>query len=73
MRMLPVSIPLLALVVCAGCASDQSGTSTMGAGSTASASNERTLYCKDGAYMPKSIGCPAGVERELTPSAATQR
>ena len=53
---------------------DQSGDRAMGAGPTASASTERTLYCKDGAYMPKSLGCPAGVERDMTPPApATQR
>lgn len=71
MQMLPVSVSLLAIALCAGCAKDQSGTSAMG-GPAATASTERTLYCKDGAYMPKSIGCPAGVERDMTP-AGTQK
>lgn len=72
MRMLPVSFSLLA-AVCGGCAMEQSGTSTMGAGPASTASGERTLYCKDGSYVTKSVGCAAGVERDMTPSVATQK
>lgn len=46
---------------------NQPRTSAMGAGPTTTASEERTLYCKDGSYVTKSVGCAAGVERELTP------
>jgi hypothetical protein len=67
MKMLSLAFPLAALAVCAGCAMDQSRTSAMGAGPATTASNERTLYCKDGSYVTKSVGCAAGVERELTP------
>lgn len=70
MKMLSVSLPLVALALCAGCASDGSGTSAMGA----NASQEpRTLYCRDGAYVTKSMGCAAGVERVLpTPSTSSR-
>jgi hypothetical protein len=71
MQMLPVSVPLLALALCAGCAMDQNSTSAMGAGPTTTASSARTLYCKDGSYVQKSVGCAAGVERDLTPPAST--
>jgi len=75
MRMLPVFSPLLAFAVCTGCAMDQSstGTSAMGAGPVSSASAERTLYCKDGSYVTKSVGCAAGLERDMTPSATGQK
>ncbi len=71
MRMLPVSLSLLTLALCAGCAMDKSNTSAMGAGPTASA--ERSLYCKDGSYVTKSVGCAAGLERDMTPPATTQK
>jgi hypothetical protein len=71
--MLPVSFSLLAFAVCVGCAMKQPGTSAMGAGPTSSASAERTLYCKDGSYVTKSVGCAAGLERDMTPPATTQR
>ena len=72
MQMLPVSIPLLALAVCAGCAMDRPSTSAMGAGPTTTASTQRTLYCKDGSYVQKSVGCGgAGLERDMTPPAST--
>ena len=45
---------------------DRSSTSAMGAGPT-SASTQRTLYCKDGTYATKSMGCAAGLERDMTP------
>ena len=67
MKMLPAALPLLALAVCAGCA--QRGTAVMGAGPAPTPSAERTLYCKDGSYVSKSVGCAAGVERDLTPPA----
>lgn len=73
MQILSVSVPLVALAVCAGCAMDQPRSTEMGAGAAGTASNERMLYCKDGAYMPKSIGCPAGVERDMTPPASTTK
>lgn len=73
MRMLPVSLPLLSLAVCAGCAMEQPGTSAMGAGPSSTASAERTLYCKDGSYVTKSVGCAAGVERDMTPPATGQK
>lgn len=73
MKKLPVSVSLVALVLCAGCAMNQPSTGAMGAAPASTASSERTLYCKDGAYMPKSIGCAAGVERDMTPPAATQK
>lgn len=73
MRMLPVSFSLLALAVVAGCAMQQPGTSTMGAGPSSTASAERTLYCKDGSYVTKSVGCAAGVERDMTPPATSQK
>jgi len=68
MKMLAVSasVSLLAIGVCAGCAMDRSSTRAMGA--SPAASEQRTLYCKDGAYATKSVGCIAGVERELTPA-----
>jgi hypothetical protein len=66
MKLLPACFSLVVLV-CAGCAT-QSGTRAMGAGPAAKASTDRTLYCKDGAYVPKSVGCAAGVERDLTPA-----
>ena len=50
---------------------DQSSTKAMGASPATTVSTERTLYCKDGAYVAKSVGCAAGVERDLTPPAAT--
>lgn len=69
MRMLQISFSLLALA-CAGCAMDRNSTSAMGAGPVSTASNERTVYCKDGQYVTKSVGCGgAGVERDLSPSA----
>jgi hypothetical protein len=71
MKMLPVCLSLLVLA-CAGCAT-QSGTSAMGAGPAAKASNERTLYCKDGAYVTKSMGCAAGLERDMTPAPAASK
>jgi hypothetical protein len=49
------------------------GTSAMGAGPVSSASAERTLYCKDGSYVTKSVGCAAGLERDMTPSATGQK
>jgi hypothetical protein len=80
---MPVSIPLLALAVCAGCAQPTATatgagpTTAMGAGPSpspgATASNERTLYCKDGSYVTKKVGCAGGVERDLTPPATTQK
>lgn len=73
MTMLPVSLSLLALSVCAGCAMEQPGTSTMGAGPASTASAERTLYCKDGSYVTKSVGCAAGVERDMTPPSTGQK
>lgn len=73
MQTLTVSVSALALALCAGCAMDGSRTSAMGAGSSATASSDRTLYCKDGAYMSKSTGCPAGLERDMTPAAGTSK
>ena len=73
MKVLPIASPLLALALCTGCAMDRSRTSAMGAGPGATASSEAMLYCKDGAHVPKSVGCAAGVERDLTPPAAAQR
>jgi hypothetical protein len=68
MKLLSLCLPVLTLVVCAGCSTNPPGTSAMGAGPTTTASSEeRTLYCKDGSYVTKSVGCAAGVERELTP------
>ena len=52
---------------------DRSGTSAMGAGPSSGASSEAMLYCKDGAHVPKSDGCAAGVERDMTPPSATQK
>ena len=71
MKMLRVSFPLLAVALSAGCAMDRSGTSAMGAGPSTTASTQRTLYCKDGAYVTKSVGCAAGVERDMTPPDTT--
>jgi len=73
MKILPLAFPLLAVAVCAGCAMDRSSTSAMGAGRGGTASNEAMLYCKDGAHVAKSVGCAAGVERDLTPAATTQK
>ena len=66
MRILPVSSSLLALAVCAGCA-QQPSTTAMGAGP----GDARAVYCRDGAWMSKSIGCGShgGVERDATPAA----
>ena len=47
---------------------DRPSTSAMGANP---ASTQRTLYCKDGAYVTKAMGCAAGVERDLTPPATS--
>jgi hypothetical protein len=73
MKMLPVSLSLMALV-CAGCAT-QPSTSAMGAGRPNAASAEkRTVYCKDGAYVTKSVGCGgAGVERDMTSAPAASK
>jgi hypothetical protein len=71
MRTLALSFSLLAAAVGAGCAMEHSGTGMMGAGPSSSASAERTLYCKDGSYVTKSVGCAGGVERDLTPPAST--
>ena len=46
---------------------DRPSTSAMGASAD---STQRTLYCKDGAYVTKAMGCAAGVERVL-PSPAS--
>ena len=73
MKILPLAFPLLAVAVCAGCAMDRNSTSAMGAGPGATASSEPMLYCKDGAHVAKSVGCGAGVEREMTPASATQK
>ena len=73
MKVSPVASSLLALALCTGCAMDRSSTSAMGAGPGAMASSEATLYCKDGAHVPKSVGCAAGVERDMTPPTAAQR
>ena len=70
MKMLPVAAPLL-LALCAGCAMDRTDTSAMGAGPATTGGSDRTLYCKDGAYVSRSMGCAAGVERDMTPPAAT--
>jgi hypothetical protein len=64
MKLLPISLSLFALVISAGCAMDGSGTRAMGA-TSGSSSTEARLYCKDGQYTTKKIGCAAGVEREL--------
>jgi hypothetical protein len=69
MKMLPVSLSLFALAVGAGCAQQQPSTSAMGAGPATTASADRTVYCKDGSYVAKSVGCAAGVERDMTPLA----
>lgn len=74
MMTVPLSFSLLAVALCAGCAMEHSGSSAMGAGPATSASAERTLYCKDGSYVTKSVGCgPAGLERDLAPSVPTQQ
>jgi len=65
-------LPLLVLAASAGCAMNRPGTSAMG-GPADTASTERTLYCKDGSYVTKSVGCAAGVERELPSRASTQK
>lgn len=70
MKILSLASSLLAVAVCAGCAMDQSGTRSMGAGP---GSSDVTLYCKDGAHVSKSTGCAAGVERDMTPASATQK
>lgn len=70
MTKLSVSLPLLALALCAGCAMDRPSTGAMGA---SSASSQRTLYCKDGAYVTKEMGCAAGVERVLPAPASGYR
>jgi hypothetical protein len=73
MRTLPVSLSLLTLAIGAGCAMQQPSTSSMGAAPASTASADRMLYCKDGSYVAKSVGCAAGVERDMTPAAATQK
>jgi hypothetical protein len=71
--MLPLSLSVLGLLVCAGCSTQRSDTGAMGAGPSTTASAERTLYCKDGSYVAKSVGCAAGLERDLTPPATMQK
>jgi hypothetical protein len=70
MKMLSISLPFAAFAVFSGCAMHEPGTTAMGAGPVSTASTERTLYCKDGSYVTKSVGCAAGVERDMTPAAA---
>jgi hypothetical protein len=63
MRVLSGSLAMLALVVCAGCASEHS--TAMGAGPAGG------IICRDGAFVPPKGSCGAhgGVEREIEPTA----
>ncbi|MGZ5179497.1 MAG: hypothetical protein ACXWC6_04610 [Ramlibacter sp.] len=68
MRILSVSLSLLALAVCAGCA-EQPRTTQMGAGPASTVK----LYCRDGAWVTVAGGCAmhGGVERDM--SSPTQK
>jgi len=61
MKKFSVSLSLVAVALCAGCATEGVGL----IGVDAATGEPRVLYCKDGAYVTKSMGCGAGVERVL--------
>lgn len=63
MKKFSVSLSLVAVALCAGCATEGVGP----IGVDTATGEPRVLYCKDGAYVTKSMGCGAGVERVLTP------
>jgi hypothetical protein len=72
MRILSVSLAVMALALSAGCA-QKTRSSEMGAGPAAGAtasSDARRVYCRDGAWVPTTALCGThgGVERDMSAS-----
>lgn len=69
MRILSVSLSLLAIAVSAGCA-QRAGTSEMGAGPSAApkVAAAAKVYCRDGAWVSSTGACGShgGVERDMS-------